>query len=50
LLALVLGALTTETVITRVCPLNAALGFDTRRLAPAADGAAVTPPSLDALT
>ena len=39
LCALVLGALTTETVITRVCPLNAVLGLDTVRSTPAGDGA-----------
>ena len=46
LLALVLGALTTETAITRVCPLNAVLGLDTRRNTPAADRAPAAPDAL----
>jgi uncharacterized membrane protein len=47
ILAVVLGALTTETVVTRVCPFNAALGLDTRRPAGGAGTARAAP---DALT
>lgn len=50
LLTLVLGALTTETVITRVCPLNAVLGLDTRQRAPAAGGAGSAAPAPGILT